>query len=262
MKKFNIMILLNDMNNLNIIITGGAQGIGLCIVKKLAEFGGNISVVDLNEEKMNTLSQFAYEKGLNIDFFKGDVTNENEVSFIFSEVVKKRNRIDVLVNNAGIVKDNLLIKRSGNDLKKFPLNEWSSVIKVNLTAVFLCGREAAYHMIKRGNQGVIINISSISRHGNVGQSNYSASKAGVAALTVVWAKELARYGIRVAGIAPGFIDTGMSAKVPEKILSKIKQQIPMGDLGQPDDISGAVRFIIENNYINGRILEVDGGLRL
>jgi 3-oxoacyl-[acyl-carrier protein] reductase len=142
------------------------------------------------------------------------------------------------------------------------LEDFHKVIAVDLRGVFLCGREAAAHMIEGGGGGVIINISRISRAGNVGQTNYSAAKAGVAAMTVTWAKELARHNIRVAGIAPGFSDTRMVAKIPPKILDKIISTIPLRRLARPEDIASAALFILENDYYTGRILEIDGGLRL
>ena len=128
--------------------------------------------------------------------------------------------------------------------------------------MFLCGREAALHMIEGQRGGLIINVSSISRYGNVGQTKYSAAKAGVAAMTVTWAKELARYNIRVAGIAPGFVDTTMVAEIPSRIREKIVSGIPMRRLATPAEISHAAAFILQNDYYNGRVLEVDGGLRL
>jgi 3-oxoacyl-[acyl-carrier protein] reductase len=137
-----------------------------------------------------------------------------------------------------------------------------TVISVDLVGVFLCGREAAVHMIDGGRGGVIINISSISSAGNIGQTNYSAAKAGVAAMTVTWAKELARYNIRVTGIAPGFCDTRMVANIPSKIRDKIISTIPLRRLGEPEEIARAALFILQNDFYDGRVLEIDGGLRL
>jgi 3-oxoacyl-[acyl-carrier protein] reductase len=128
--------------------------------------------------------------------------------------------------------------------------------------VFLCGREAAERMIRFGTHGCIVNISSLSRAGNFGQSNYSAAKAGVAALTVVWAKELARHGIRVNAIAPGFIKTEMVASMRPEILEKMAAGIPVQRLGEPDEIAATLEFILTNDYVNGRVLEIDGGQRL
>lgn len=142
------------------------------------------------------------------------------------------------------------------------LDQWQSVIDVNLTGVFLCAREAAEQMIKSGHGGVIVNISSISRAGNVGQSNYSAAKAGVDALTVVWARELARFGIRVGAIAPGFTRTSILDSMRPDMLEKLLAPVPLRRLAQASEIAQATRFIFQNDYFTGRTLELDGGLRL
>ncbi|MDE0363067.1 MAG: SDR family oxidoreductase, partial [Rhodospirillaceae bacterium] len=145
---------------------------------------------------------------------------------------------------------------------KLSLEQWQAVIDVNLTGVFLCGREAASHMIRLKSHGCIINMSSLSRAGNFGQTNYSASKAGVAALTVVWARELARHGIRVNAIAPGFVRTEMVASMRPEILEKVTAGIPAGRLCEPEEIAHAAIYLLENDYMNGRVLEIDGAARL
>lgn len=167
-----------------------------------------------------------------------------------------------MINNAGITSDGIFVRMKDNEMKKFPMSNWQKVINVNLTGVFLCGREAAAQMVKHGVKGVIINISSISRAGNFGQTNYSATKAGVASMSVTWAKELAKAGIRSAAIAPGYINTEMVAKIDQAVLDKIIAQIPVGRLGEMKEISQTVRFIIECDFVNGRVIEVDGGQRI
>jgi 3-oxoacyl-[acyl-carrier protein] reductase len=168
-----------------------------------------------------------------------------------------------LVNNAGILRDGLLLKvKDGEIVKKMSLAEWQAVIDVNLTGVFLCGREAATKMVELGCAGAIINISSVSRAGNMGQTNYSAAKAGVAAMSVTWAKELARYNIRSAAIAPGFIGTEMIASMKPEALAKMEAQIPLRRVGTPEEIAHTAAFIFENDYITGRVIETDGGIRL
>ena len=142
------------------------------------------------------------------------------------------------------------------------LAQWQSVVDVNLTGVFLCGREAAERMIRLGNGGLIVNISSISREGNAGQTNYAATKAGVAAMTVVWAKELARYGIRSAAIAPGFCATEILAAMKPEMVARVTEAVPLKRLGQPSEIASTAVFIAENDFVTGRVIEVDGGLRL
>jgi 3-oxoacyl-[acyl-carrier protein] reductase len=171
--------------------------------------------------------------------------------------------LDVLVNNAGIVKDGLLIKvKEGAVTGKMTLDQWQAVIDINLTGVFLCGREAAERMIKRGKGGVIINISSVSRYGNAGQTNYSATKAGVAAMAEVWAKELARYGIRTGAIAPGYTRTDILSAMRPEILEKMTAQVPLRRLGDVAEIAATAVFIVENDFLTGRCIDVDGGMRL
>lgn len=172
-------------------------------------------------------------------------------------------KLDGLVNNAGILRDGMLIKaKDGVVEKRMSLEQWQSVIDVNLTGVFLCGREAATKMIETGVKGCIINIASISRAGNMGQTNYSAAKAGVSSMTVTWAKELARYGIRSMAIAPGFIATEMTGSMRPEALDMMTKQIPLRRMGQPEEIAHTVAYILENDYVSGRVIEVDGGLRV
>ena len=177
-------------------------------------------------------------------------------------VIDDHGRLDGLVNNAGILRDGLLVKSEGKKIiNKMSLDDWQSVINVNLTGVFLCGREAAQHMIKTGSNGCIINISSISRRGNFGQTNYSAAKAGVAALTKVWAKELAKYNIRTNAIAPGLVNTEMVKNMRPEILEKGIKKVPLRRLCNPEEIAHTSIYIAENDYLNGAIIEVDGGPR-
>jgi 3-oxoacyl-[acyl-carrier protein] reductase len=191
-----------------------------------------------------------------------DVTSEKDVEAFFEGFAAEYGAPDVLINNAGITADGLFIRKKGDEISKFPMSNWERVMNVNLTGVFLCAREAAYQMVKHGVKGVIINISSISRAGNLGQTNYSATKAAVDAMTVTWAKELARYGIRVGAIAPGYINTEMVAKIKPEVLDKIVQNIPVGRLGEMDEISEAAQFIAKNDFFTGRVMEVDGGMRI
>lgn len=156
----------------------------------------------------------------------------------------------------------MLLKVKDGVVQKLSLAQWQSVIDVNLTGVFLCTREVAAKMLELKCEGAIVNISSVSRAGNMGQSNYSAAKAGIASLTVVWAKELARYGIRVGAVAPGFIGTEMVASMKPEALERMTSAIPLRRLGTPEEIAQAVTFIFESDYFTGRVLEMDGGIRL
>ena len=203
------------------------------------------------------------KRGVRAVTYNANVAVETDVITTFDRVVADFGRLDAAIANAGILRDGLLVKvKDGAIVDKLSLAQWQAVIDVNLTGVFLCGREAAERMIRLGLGGCIVNISSLSRAGNFGQSNYSAAKAGVAALTVVWAKELARYGIRVNAIAPGFIKTEMVASMKPELLAKMAAGIPVQRLGEPSEIAATVAFILENDYCNGRVLEIDGGQRL
>jgi 3-oxoacyl-[acyl-carrier protein] reductase len=246
-----------------IVVTGGAQGLGRAISVHLAGKGARLALVDLNLEKLEETAQQCGEAGGEGKAYVANIAVEDEVTDLFGQVVSDFGRLDGLVNNAGILRDGLLLKvKDGEIVKRMSLAEWQAVIDVNLTGVFLCGREAATKMIELGSPGVIINMSSVSRAGNMGQSNYSAAKAGVATLAVTWGKELARYGIRAAAIAPGFIGTDMIASMKPEALAKMSAQIPLGRVGTPDEIAQTTAFIFENDYVTGRVFEIDGGIRL
>ena len=161
------------------------------------------------------------------------------------------------------IKDNMATNfKDGEFVKRMSLEEWQAVIDINLTGVFLCGREAAKHMIEGGQGGVIINISSVARHGNFGQTNYSATKAGVQSMAVVWAKELSKYGIRVNSIAAGFINTEMVAGMPDNVKEKLSKMVPVGRIGEPDEVAQAAEFIFANDYYSGRCVDLDGAQRM
>ncbi|OLO10658.1 3-oxoacyl-ACP reductase [Chromohalobacter japonicus] len=244
-------------------ITGGARGLGLAVAAELGARGARIALFDRQEEVLSAAVTALSERHISAHAFLVDVTDEEAVTRAFAQQRESLGPLAVLVNNAGITHDGLLVKGSAGHIeKRMTLDQWRQVIDVNLTGVFLCGREGATQMVETGQGGVIINVSSISRSGNMGQGNYSASKAGVAALTVTWAKELARQGIRVAAVAPGFIETEMTASMRAEVLEKISKGIPLGHLGQPVDIASSVRYIVENDYFTGRVLECDGGLRI
>ncbi len=245
-----------------IAITGAGKGIGRAMSVLFASRGAHLALLDINEADLQQTAALCRSHGIAGNIYPCNVASETEVVAAFQKIAGDSKRLDVLINNAGILRDAMLIKRDNGNLKKMSLNHWQKVIDVNLTGVFLCGREAAEHMITFGNGGVIINMSSISRAGNIGQSNYAAAKAGVASLTVVWAKELARYGIRTGAIAPGFIHTEILNAMPEQILQSVLTQVPLRRGGQPEEVANAAAFIIENDYFSGRIIELDGGLRL
>ena len=246
-----------DIAGKNIVITGGARGMGRRFAEDLKRAGGKPYVVDVLQENLDILKA---ETG--IDGQIVDVSSEASVEAFFEQFTAAYGAPDVLINNAGITSDALFIKQKGEEITKFPFDSWQKVINVNLTGVFLCAREASYQMVKNQVKGVIINISSISRSGNLGQTNYSAAKSAVDSMTVTWAKELARYGIRVGAIAPGYINTEMVAKIRQEVLDKIVEKIPVGRLGEMDEISRTAQFIIQNDFFTGRVIEVDGGMRI
>lgn len=250
-----------NLDNSVVVITGAAGGLGQAMAKRLAAQGAKLALLDLQAESLNTLAdELGRDKALPIVC---GVTDEAQVDAAMAQVREHFGRFDVLVNNAGITRDALLLKfKDGELVSRMSLANWQQVIDVNLTGVFLCGRAAAEQMIRAGNGGVLVNISSISRAGNMGQTNYSATKAGVEAMSVAWAKELARFGIRAASISPGFIGTEMVRSMKLEALEKMTQGIPAKRLGEPDEIAATVQFIIENDYISGRDFAIDGGLRL
>lgn len=252
-----------DLKGKVIVITGAAQGLGQKMAEKVAACGANVALTDLDQVKLKDTVRLCAKAGGKAKDYECDVTDERAVVTLFDHARRDLGRIDGVINNAGIVSDGLLVKvQDGKVRKKMSLEDFHKVIAVDLRGVFLCGREAAVHMIEGGHGGVIINVSSISRAGNVGQTNYSAAKAGVAAMTVTWSKELAAYNIRVAGLAPGFCDTRLTSKMPPKILERTISTIPLKRLARPEEVADAALFILKNDYYNGRILEIDGGLRL
>ncbi|MBC7334062.1 MAG: 3-oxoacyl-[acyl-carrier-protein] reductase [Actinobacteria bacterium] len=238
------------------MVTGGARGIGKKICEKFLKEGAVVYLVDVNEVSgRETEAEFRsiFGEGRAF-FFKADITNEEEVKKLVDKIVGEQGRIDILVNNAGITHDNLILRMS--------LDEWEKVIKVNLTGAFICSKYVVRNMVKE-RKGKIINISSIvGLHGNVGQCNYSSSKAGIVGLTKSLAKELAGRNITVNAIAPGYIETEMTAKLDERIKEKLLSLIPMGRLGSVDDVASVALFLAseDSNYITGSVINVDGGM--
>ena len=253
-----------DLNGKTIVITGGARGLGAAMALRLAKCGCRLGLVDLDDDALAATAEECRSAGApDVQTYKVNVAKEDEVVALFDSVAGDFGELHGLVNNAGITRDALMVKhKDGELISKMTIEQWQAVIDVNLTGVFLCGREAAIKMIETGCKGAIINISSISRAGNMGQTNYSASKAGVHAMAVAWSKELARYGIRAASIAPGFIATEMVMAMKPEAREKLTGGIPAKRMGDPDEIAQAVQFIFENDYVSGGCFEVNGGLRL
>lgn len=235
-----------------VLITGGAQGIGKETAKKFLQEGAFVVICDYDEAAgRNALEDLNDEKA---EFFQVNVTDSSQIEGMVQSIIQKHGKIDVLINNAGITLDGFLTKMDEAD--------WEKVISVNLSGVFKCTKSVAPFMLKQGS-GVILNASSVvGLYGNIGQTNYAATKAGVIGLTKSWGKEFGPKGIRVNAVAPGFIETGMTAAVPEKVLNYMKDKTPLKKLGQPEDIAAAYLFLASDDakYINGTVLSVDGGL--
>ena len=246
-----------------VVVTGGWRGIGRQMTSSFAAKGANIAVCDLNQADLDKAVADCKAKGVNARSYLMNVAKEAEVIATMDAIVKDFGSLDVLINNAGITRDGLLVKvKDGAIVGKMTLENWQLVIDVNMTGVFLCGREAAERMIKGGKGGVIINISSVSRHGNAGQTNYSATKAGVAAIAEVWGKELARFNIRTGAIAPGFTRTEILSAMRPEVLEKMLSIVPIRRLGEASEIAHTAIFIAENDFFTARCIDVDGGVVL
>jgi len=249
-----------DLAGKTALITGAGRGIGRALAARLGRGGARIALLDVNPADLEASRSQLAAAGVVAHSYRADVSSETEVVAAMDQVVSDFGRLDVLVSNAGILRDALLVKvQDGQITGKMSLEQWQAVIDVNLTGVFLCGREAAERMIRLGSGGVIIGISSISRHGNAGQTNYSAAKAGVVAMTAVWARELARYGIRTGAIAPGGTRTEILSAMRPELLQKLLDRVPLSRLAEPEEIAEAAAFIVSNDFFTGRCIDVDGG---
>jgi 3-oxoacyl-[acyl-carrier protein] reductase len=246
-----------------VAITGSGRGIGRAMALAFARKRANLALIDLNADDLARTKALCEAEGTRAETYICNVTREQEVESTLDRIVGDFGRFDVMINNAGITKDALLVKaQDGKVVGKMSMDQWRAVVDVNLTGVFLGAREAAARMITLGNGGVIISTSSISRAGNIGQSNYSATKAGVVSMTVVWAKELARYGIRTGAIAPGFTRTEILDTMKPEMIERAVNAVPLRRMAEPAEMAHAAIFIAENDYFSGRVIEVDGGQRL
>ena len=242
------------------LITGGAAGIGKATALRFAEEGARVAICDVDSKGgEQTLS----ELGPDAAFNHVDVTDRASVDNWVESVLEKYGRIDILVNNAGIVRDSLLVKfKDGEFVRQMPEDDFDLVVAINLKGVFNCTQAVVPAMIRQGS-GVILNASSIvGLDGNLGQTNYIATKAGVIGMTKVWARELGRHNIRVNAVAPGFTATDIISSMPDTILDSMKKRTPLGRMGQPKDIANAYLFLAsdEASFISGDVLRVDGGL--
>ena len=242
---------MNDIKNKNIIVTGASGGIGNSIIQKLHEYGSNILASGTRVEKLDEIKK----RYKNVKTLKFDISqNEKIEEFIENASNELGGNLDCIVNNAGITQDNLGIRMS--------LEEWKKVIDINLTSTFLMSKFAIKKMLKN-KKGKIINITSVVGHtGNLGQANYTASKAGIVAMSKSLAMEYAKKNLNINCISPGFIKTAMTAQINEKFKENIISKIPSGRLGEPEDIANAVLFLASSlsDYINGETIHVNGGM--
>ncbi len=245
-----------ELKDLKIIVTGGAQGMGAHFAKRLWEAGAKVAVGDVNEAALAALPEGIARRRL-------DVSNEADVVAFVDWANQTLGGLNGLINNAGILRDGLLVKkdRTTGAVTKLSTEQFNAVINVNLVGATVMVREVVAKMVTTEQRpGVIVNMSSIARHGNRGQSNYVSAKAALAANTTTWSREFAPFGIRVGAVAPGMIETPMTSGMNQKALDAFVEKIPVGRIGQPEDIWVAVKFVLECDYFTGRTIDVDGGM--
>lgn len=247
-----------DLSKLKIIVTGAGGGMGAHFATRLAEAGAKVAVGDVNEAGLESLPAGIFKRRL-------DVSNEEDVVSFVKWAHEQMGGLNGLINNAGILRDGLLVKKdkTTGEVKKLSTADWNAVIGVNLTGATFMVREVVAKMAESNERpGCIVNISSIARHGNRGQSNYSAAKAALAANTVTWAKEFAQFGIRCTAVAPGMVETPMTQGMNQKARDALVAAIPVNRIGTPEDLWLAVKFCLECDYFNARTIDVDGGLSM
>ena len=251
------------ISDLKVLVTGGASGMGRHFTLALARDGADVAFCDINEDGIRAVEADAADLPGKVVGFVADITDEDSVSALIKNSSEALGGLNGLVNNAGIFRDGMLVKkdRKTGEIKKMSLKNWNAVINVDLTGPFLCAREFGAHVIESGTeQSCIVNISSVSRHGNVGQSNYSAAKAGLVADTKLWSLELARYGVRVGAIAPGFVNTPILKGMRPDVLEGMLKMVPLRRAADPEEIYMAVKFIFNCDFFTGRCIDIDGGM--
>lgn len=255
-----------NIKGLNVLVTGGARGMGRTFVNCFAKDGANVAFCDLNDADIAETEAEARAHGTTVVGVHANVANEADVAMLFAKAAEALGGpIHVLINNAGILRDGLLVKvdKETGEVKKLGLKQWQEVLDVNLTGPFLCAREFAAQVItNKVKASCMVQISSISRHGNMGQSNYSAAKAGLISLTKLWAGELSRYGIRTGAVAPGFTGTPMVKQMRPEVLEMMLKPVPLRRIAEPEEMYQGVKFIVECDYFTGRCVDIDGGLVL
>ena len=247
------------LKDVAIIITGGASGLGKTLATNLATQAAKVIVIDKNEESLALLR----EECPQIYCYSADLTDYNAVQTLTAKIFEEHGKINVLVNNAGIIHSEPLVNLLSREDIKHKVENWDKTININLNAVFYVTVNVVEKMVKTRSKGVIINISSISANGNIGQSAYSATKAAINALTVTWSKELGMFGIRSVAIAPGFMDTPSTrAALTENKIKQYQSATPINRMGKTEELLNAVIFVIENDFYNGTVLSLDGGLKI
>ena len=254
-----------QLSSLKIIVTGAAQGMGAHFARRLAEAGAQVAAGDVKEEGLAALAESTRGLPGKVHTRKLDVSSEADVGAFVDWAFGAMGGLNGLINNAGILRDGLLVKkdRTTGEITKLSKENWDAVIGVNLTGATFMERDTVAKMAAAEQKpGVIVNMSSIARHGNRGQSNYTSAKAALAANTVTWSREFAPFGVRVGAVAPGMIETPMTQGMNQKARDALVANIPVGRIGLPEDIWVAVKFVLECDYFNGRTIDVDGGLAM
>ena len=243
-----------ELSKVKAIVTGGAQGMGRHFAEQLLAAGAKVAVGDIDTDQLAELPEGIATRRL-------DVSDESDVEAFVAWAREQMGGLNVLINNAGIIRDGLLVRKSRRtgEITKMSADQLRAVLDVNLVGATFAAREFAMSLIEAGEPGVIVNISSIARHGSRGQTNYVAAKAALAANTVTWMREFAPFGIRVGAVAPGMVETPMTQGMNQAARDRLVESIPLGRIGLPEDIWRAVQFVIECDYFSGRTIDVDGG---
>jgi 3-oxoacyl-[acyl-carrier protein] reductase len=252
-----------QLDSCKLIVTGAARGMGAYFATQLANTGAQVAAGDVDEAGLKALADATKNAKGRVHVRKLDVSREDDVASFVSFAREAMGGLNGLVNNAGILRDGLLVRkdRTTGEISTLSREQWQAVIDINLTGATFMVRDVVANIARNeGGPAVVINMSSIARHGNRGQSNYSAAKAALAANTVTWAREFAPFKVRVGAIAPGMIETPMTQGMNQKARDALVAAVPVGRVGEPHDIWLGVKFIIECDYFNGRVLDIDGGL--
>jgi 3-oxoacyl-[acyl-carrier protein] reductase len=245
------------------LVTGAASGLGYRFALELAGAGAAVAAVDVNGDGLRALAREAASLPGRVETLVGDVSDEAAVRALVRDAGERLGGVNVLVNNAAVLMDGVLVTEEDGWVRRLPTALWRRVLDVNLTGQFLCAREVAAAMLeRREGEGVIVNVSSLARSGNAGQSAYGAAKAGLDSATRTWALELAPHGIRVASVAPGVIQTPILENIAAEARERLRAGIPVGRFGDPGEVWLALRFVLECGFFTGRVLEVDGGAQM